>query len=504
MLTILIVDDEKIERRGIRFLLGRRKEELCLLEAENGAQALTVLAGQPVDILFSDIKMPVMDGLELTARARELYPSLEIVIFSGYNDFSYAKEALRQGVTDYVLKPVDPEEFDKTFARVVHKLSESRSKTEREKSQAQELRAFLLGKYIHEGSPAILDRLTPLLSEADVFPSRRMMLLHVWGPLFETEEEKLAPVLMDAVHIRFFYLNLNSGEALLFFKEQYADYEAAAERLIGLFEERFGTRCYIAVSRPLSEMEDMPGALRDMEERIAEEFYEDRSAVYMPDRVSKRAEDHQEDSRLLAQIRDDMKCRDIPHLKKCFSLLRQKYADNQSYSQMYVKFVFSSILKDVMEGDGASGEAELSDRIDELYRARDLQGVTAVVEKAIERTEAYVQESSLHFREEIARIKSYIARHYMDDLGIDELAALVYLSPGYLSSIFKEETGVNLNRYIRRIRMAKAKELLETTTMKVTDIAAQVGFSSSSYFTKSFREHFGYTPETCRKEGVQL
>lgn len=89
MITILIVDDEKLERRGIRFLLKREEGEFQILEAANGKDALGVLASNHVDILFSDVKMPYMNGLELTKAVREDHPEMEIVIFSGYNDFSY-------------------------------------------------------------------------------------------------------------------------------------------------------------------------------------------------------------------------------------------------------------------------------------------------------------------------------------------------------------------------------------------------------------------------------
>ena len=86
MITILIVDDEKLERRGIRFLL-KREGDFQILEAANGKDALGILASNHVDILFSDVKMPYMNGLELTKAAREDHPEMEIVIFSGYNDF---------------------------------------------------------------------------------------------------------------------------------------------------------------------------------------------------------------------------------------------------------------------------------------------------------------------------------------------------------------------------------------------------------------------------------
>ena len=97
-------------------------------------------------------------------------------------------------------------------------------------------------------------------------------------------------------------------------------------------------------------------------------------------------------------------------------------------------------------------------------------------------------------------MKNYIYHHYGEkEIGPEKLAALVYLSPGYLSAVFKEETGVTLNRFIREVRMNKAKELLENTNMKITQIAKEVGFSNSSYFCRSFREFFGDSPESCRR-----
>ena len=139
MITILIVDDEKLERRGIRFLL-KREGDFQILEAANGKDALGILASNHVDILFSDVKMPYMNGLELTKAVREDHPDMEIVIFSGYNDFSYAKEALRYGVVDYVLKPVDPEEFHKTFQRVMENISSKIEKKEQQEKKEDYLK----------------------------------------------------------------------------------------------------------------------------------------------------------------------------------------------------------------------------------------------------------------------------------------------------------------------------------------------------------------------------
>lgn len=118
MYNVLIVDDEKIEREGIRFLLSREEGDFHILEASNGKQALNVLRSENIDLLLTDIKMPHMDGLELSKRAKEENEELQIVIFSGYNDFTFAQEAIRYGVKEYVLKPVDPDIFHETIGKI--------------------------------------------------------------------------------------------------------------------------------------------------------------------------------------------------------------------------------------------------------------------------------------------------------------------------------------------------------------------------------------------------
>lgn len=144
MLTILIVDDESLERNGIKFLLKREEQDFRILEAGNGREAFRILLEEHVDILFSDVKMPYINGLELTERAREIRPDLEIVIFSGYNDFSYAREALCYGVVDYVLKPVDPEEFHKTLLRVCANIEARLAREEKQSRQEDYLKKYFL------------------------------------------------------------------------------------------------------------------------------------------------------------------------------------------------------------------------------------------------------------------------------------------------------------------------------------------------------------------------
>ena len=124
MYRILIVDDEKNERDCILYLLKNNGFPLEIREAEDGVEALKLLKVWPAHILFTDVQMPRMDGLELIREALKQYPEIRPVIFSGYADFAYAKTAISLGVENYILKPVVPEEFTKTLSSLIGQLNE--------------------------------------------------------------------------------------------------------------------------------------------------------------------------------------------------------------------------------------------------------------------------------------------------------------------------------------------------------------------------------------------
>ena len=125
MYRILVVDDERIERNGIKMLLKRffsKEMQMEIFEAANGKAALEFLEKQPIDILITDVKMPFMDGIELIQTVAPKRREMKIAIFSGYSEFEYAKIAMQYGVKNYILKPVDPKEFQNTILSMTEEL----------------------------------------------------------------------------------------------------------------------------------------------------------------------------------------------------------------------------------------------------------------------------------------------------------------------------------------------------------------------------------------------
>lgn len=522
MLTILIVDDEKLERNGIKFLLRREEEEFRVLEAGNGKEALGILQKEEVDILFSDVKMPYMTGLELSKAARELSKNLEIVIFSGYNDFSYARDALRYGVVDYVLKPVNPEEFHKTIQHVCRNVEQRKQSTEVQKKQKDYLKKYFLLNFLYSGNLDMLLQAETMsgMEKSGRMEFARMLLVSSTNDFFEVEEEHFLNDLKENLQRQLYYLNLNSNEAVFFLKEKYSDYAGVAGQMYQFFKKKYNTECYFAVSRELKAYQDIPAEFQQMEKMLEEQFYQPQKHVFINGEAVSgfsseglngigkesggdgraKGENAAEEAEVLRRISENIKYKDIVYLRLDFQRLEEKYRNENQFSEMYVKFVFSSILKEIYETITAnSGEKVLSKEVDRLYRCRTIQEVLEITKNAVDELECFIQEQNNGFREEVSKVKNYIYHHYEENLNTETLARMVYLSPGYLSAVFKEETGVNMNRFIRDVRMNKAKELLETTNMKITQIAKEVGFLNNSYFGRSFREYFGITPESCRK-----
>ena len=150
MYQILVVDDERIERNGIKMLLRHMQLPCEIAEAANGRDALEYLKDHTADILLTDVKMPFMDGIQLIEECKkdDRNEDMKCVIFSGCSEFDYARKAVRLGVSDYILKPVDPSEFKETITRVIQELEAERAEKNMKKKGTKIIVNFLIRGFI--------------------------------------------------------------------------------------------------------------------------------------------------------------------------------------------------------------------------------------------------------------------------------------------------------------------------------------------------------------------
>lgn len=373
MYSILIADDEKEEREVILFLLQKFSFPLKVLTASNGKEALGILQTKPVDILFTDIQMPFLSGLELASEARKLYPSIELLFFSGYDDFDYVKTALFLQAVNYILKPINPNEFQKTLSNVLQTLQKQK---------------------------------------ADFIQSERYIEDYFFRP---------------------------------------------------------------------------------------SNLYSKTLTVEHSPSIQKSSSTNIEDNCLLKNIEESIKLKDSNSLESNVVLLLDKYKNSDNVSHLYIRYLCTSLLRLLFFALPGAEESSFQKDAEKIYTFHHFYFIYDYLKKILKLVLDDFSYNQTYGNHTIHQMEQYIHIHYKEPLSLNMIADHVYLSPKYISNIFSQETGCTINKYIRNIRMDKARELLLTSNMKIADISKNVGYTNVSYFCKCFQEDFGATPEKYRQ-----
>lgn len=505
MYHILIVDDEKIERRGIKLLLKQIKAELDIEEAGNGKEALDLLKQKQFDIMLTDIKMPFMDGLQLIEESVKLDPDMKTVIISGYGEFEYARKAMSFRVVDYVLKPVEPEAFEELMQKLISQVeSRKRSREITEKGLGYVKEHALYGLLNGKSVTDVKKESGELVDLRDFEEIRCLLLLEFASDFFHRAGVGIRNEILQVVGADGIYLNLNPQQAVLLLR--YDDRDAAgrtAQAVADYIKETYQETCFLAIAGGITEAGGLEKAYNEAEVLMESRFYEPEQNIFFQDHdgAGGKENDDSNDDALMKQMTQDIRVKDIAGLREHFGRLCDKYRKKKDFSQIYIKFVFSNLLKDIYNSIPNVDENQLNEEVTKLYCISDFKTIMDMVNINIDRLEESCSGSSSVVHREIETVKQYIYDHYNEELSVEALAQRVYMAPSYLSHVFKKETGQNISKFIKTFRMEKAREMLENTHNKIVNISNAVGYPNVSYFCQSFREYFGISPQKYRSQG---
>ena len=506
MYRILIVDDEKIERNGIKMLLNQLTYDFEISEASNGQLALEMLKKNDYDILFTDIKMPFMDGMELIRNVVDMKKNMKYVIFSGCNEFDYAKQAVKLGVSDYILKPVNPMEFEDTISKIVGELEEIRANKELKTKSIEFMNEHMLylattGAEISE----IKEHNREYLPMDFLENFKRMILVEFNSDFFGRKGIGFKEHLFRVESRVDEYLNLNPQQSVLFFNDNSLPFIDIAKHISDDVNLTYGEKCFVAISSEISGYEGISKGMEELDALMENKFYNQINNIFYNGMHDDPTSIIQiDDDTLLKQMKQDVKMKDVLSLREHFQTFCEKYSSKHDFSQVYVKFLFSNLLKDIYENLPLADEKKLNGEIELLYKSSDFNTVIEIVNKNIDRLESAFEQNPSMVHKEIEVVKKYIYEHFGDELSVESLGKMVYMAPSYLSSVFKKETGQNLSRFIKTYRMEKAKDMLENTMAKIVDISLICGYPNVSYFCSSFREYFGVSPQKFRETGEEI
>jgi len=545
MLDVLIVDDEPVARQSLRYLIDWESHGFTIAaEAENGQQALDMLAERHYSLVLTDIRMPTMNGLELIERMREVADT-EVAILSGYDDFEYARQGMRLGVAEYLLKPVDEEELIALLHRAASAVEEKRRAERRDRM----------------GLTAIRDQFLRSLAQGAVRPrdiEEQLALLRM-----KPDVGRIALLLFE---LDFVYGAWEAGEHLTEQDTELRRYAVRniCEEIVGergcvfeLSEERYGVLLFESASEQGGTGSLMPSDLRAEAERLsaaAARFakssvtvglgslangYGELHAAHQaaeraldrkfligpgsvlepsgsedPDRDGRRAgtSDRQADAgnrmeATAAELTDAVRLHRSVEAFAALDRLRDEFQAagvSAAQAKPVVIELFVQLFRIVREA-GASEDGLFDPSIGDYERIMRTKTVEQLFrisrEKCAAALELLQRTSELRPNSVVDTLKRIVAEGYRDNISLRSVAQQIYMNPTYLGKLFKANTGMMFHDYLLQVRMERAKELLCSSDMKVYEIAEAVGYGELDWFYKRFKAYAGLSPSEYRAGG---
>jgi len=495
--NILIVDDEKIEREGVAFLIQKFDFPMVLHKAENGVKALELLEQETIDIILCDIKMPYMNGMDLSAKVKVLYPEIKVIFLTAFAEFSFAKQAIELGAFGYLLKPIVPEEFED----IMNKLLETCEQEEMKRNQAAQFEKVSLDVLKYEEERKMFELInglhSPASGETPQQLIKRMILLSCNSAFFDRDKQDWAESLQQAVGEHCNELVLNESQCLLFLEDNGKfNFPEIASRIQELFELTFLQTVFIVGSDPIKENTQYRSEFEKLEQLLTYQFFAENSLIMAHHEPSEQDSEFVNTS--MENIRKAFEAKEVNIVKYHLDILFSHLQARPKYSQFYIKVMLfeliklaKSRLKEWKENDQQTANA--------IDSAKYMTDARKLLDDIVERWEKGLADKP-NSSSQINHVKSLVQQHYMDSISLEWLAAKIYLTPSYLSFLFHKETGISLQKYITTFRMEQAERLVRETSMKIVDISRSVGYANQSYFCAIFRNHYGKTPQKYRED----
>lgn len=486
MYRVLIVDDEKFIRKSIRNRINWEQFGITELEeAGNGMEALQLLDIFCPEIVLVDIRMPKMDGLAFISEAKKKHPEIDYVIMSAYSDFSYARTAIELGVGAYLLKPIQKDELEKLLSKLLHRKNEKKLQHMSQNVKVEEVRQEFILKYRNVMTVSFYSEAEDIGERIEVIVQNQM----------EQQGSCFAYFLRNCSRSTCYVFLINTDEN----------------------GQETGSRCAQAVMDTLNDPE-MYASVSEVFERknfkeavtqslylLKRKMYCDRRKVICHSSWESRSNtDKRKDVRTgLEQLYSLMRKAEFDRVEEELLEILELLLQEKNPIRMLEEGIDEILVLLCHLPREASNDIDFNILFHD-FRNKDYLLVFHTAEELkinlrnlIGRLFNIVRQKDS--ADVIVRVREYIENNYGDSLNATELAQKYGLSVSYLSTLFKERTGINLTAYMEGVRMEKAKELLKNREWTVTEVALHTGYSNSNYFSKVFKKYTGITPREFRE-----
>jgi two-component system response regulator YesN len=538
MFKLIIVDDEEEVRKGIIQKIDWASFGFDVpQEAENGRDALDLIEENVPDAVITDITMPIMDGLKLSSVISECYPTIKTVILTGFDEFKFAQQAIRYGVIDYILKPVLPKDINDLMTKLRKTIEEEVS----QKEDINRLRSHYIKSLPIIKEKFLLQLVTGNLSRAEINKRSQIYGVKLKGATF-----MVAAAGIDADSIeeggyggddselcKFAILNISkeiiekfpSGEA--FFHDDNLVFILGSDdkdknylltRTISVLDEiRFNIKKYlkIDISIGLGSMSDSINKLKESYKNALSALEYKRlvgvnKIIYIGDLEPQSTDDivfdEEKETQLISSIKFGSEKDVLAAIRGIFDDIIRPTLSLKDY-QLYFLEIVATLSRLGRKFQVDIGQMlEVSNINAEIQKYTTLEEIKEWIEKiCIELNNSISNRMQTKTQLLLEKAKDYINQNYSDDtLSLQKLADHLYISACYLSMIFKKEADETFLKYLVRVRLDAAKELLRNTDLRTAEIAEKVGYPDINYFSFFFKKNVGMSPREYRNSFKEL
>lgn len=540
-IKVFLVEDEMVIRRGIKNSIDWEKEGYIFCgEASDGELAYPMIIKEKPDILITDIRMPFMDGLELCKLVKKELPNIKILILSGYDEFDYAKEAIRLGVTEYLLKPISSGKL----LEALNGVSESIRREKEDKDLVRKYMEEMRENTEHEKQKFFEQMIAGNLSMADALETGKKYEMNLSAGMYNLllfrftlgeenrksgellgEAEYAIEKLTERLEYVFEFQRGVEGWAFLLMADNEEQMSERVKELSKDLEEimkNYSTIAYFGgIGQPVARLRELEESFREAERALAARFTMELNRIISV-----------EDIRMAQNVDtlDDIEITNFGEIEKTRTML-EKFLNNgaedeiDEFVDVYINELSEENLKSVLmrqyiimdayivmmsfcekfegiEGEMQAQSEELKNSMKTIQTLEEIKNYIRMLLKKIIGVRDTI--SGRRYSDIIEIAKDQIRKTYMsDEISLNTIAAEVGMSPSYFSSIFSKEMGKTFVEYLTEIRMDRAKELLMCSSMKISEIVYEVGYKDPHYFSYIFKKTQNCTPKEFRARGKE-
>lgn len=540
-IKVFLVEDEMVIRRGIKNSIDWEKEGYIFCgEASDGERAYPMIIKEKPDILITDIRMPFMDGLELCKLVKKELPNIKILILSGYDEFDYAKEAIRLGVTEYLLKPISSGKL----LEALNGVSESIRREKEDKDLVRKYMEEMRENTEHEKQKFFEQMIAGNLSMADALETGKKYEMNLSAGMYNLllfrftlgeenrksgellgEAEYAIEKLTERLEYVFEFQRGVEGWAFLLMADNEEQMSERVKELSKDLEEimkNYSTIAYFGgIGQPVARLRELEESFREAERALAARFTMELNRIISV-----------EDIRMAQNVDtlDDIEITSFGEIEKTRTML-EKFLNNgaedeiDEFVDVYINELPEENLKSVLmrqyiimdayivmmsfcekiegiEGEMQAQSEELKNSMKTSQTLEEIKNYIRMLLKKIIGVRDTI--SGRRYSDIIEIAKDQIRKTYMsDEISLNTIAAEVGMSPSYFSSIFSKEMGKTFVEYLTEIRMDRAKELLMCSSMKTSEIGYEVGYKDPHYFSYIFKKTQNCTPKEFRARGKE-